>query len=125
MGKTVAEKFEEALTAKRDQDFGLRTLARLIAGPDATHQQIEVVRRRLHKYRPKPGSGGVAEVVPTAPTRHEIEDAMGLERDALAADPEVLAALASPFAADMARVLQAEVEWQVSRQMLAVMAKAA
>lgn len=91
MGTSFADKFEEALASKKQEDpsYGLRTLARELAGGDP--QRMEVIRRRLNKYRPKPG-GGAAEVAPTEPTRHDIEDAMGLDRDALAPDVDPLAA---------------------------------
>lgn len=84
--RTFAEKFEQALTDRREQDpnFGLRTLARILAGGDKA--KVETIRRRLHKYRP-PKGGGSAEVEPTRPTRWEIEQGLGLERDALAPDP--------------------------------------
>jgi hypothetical protein len=89
---TFADKFEQALqdAKQRDPQFGLRTLARTLAKDDP--KQLEIVRRRLHKYRPKNGGGG-AEVAPTETTRHEIEDAMGLDRDALAPDVDDLAAV--------------------------------
>lgn len=85
MGTTFAEKFEEALAEKRKSDptYGLRTLARDLANGEP--EDIEVIRRRLYKYRP-PKGGGAAEVAPTPPTRWEIEDALGLERDALRPD---------------------------------------
>lgn len=94
MPATFAEKFEQALAEKRDQEpgYGLRTLARELADDDP--HQMEIIRRRLNKYRPKPGSGGAAEVAPTEPTRREIEDALGLERDALAPDEPVTVAAA-------------------------------
>lgn len=92
MGRTFAEKFEEALEEKRRETpgWGLRTLARELADDDP--DRAEVIRRRLNKYRPKPGSGGAAEVRPTEPTRREIENALGLETDSLAPDPDALAA---------------------------------
>lgn len=91
MGYTFGEKFEAALAEKRAQDekYGLRTLARKLADNDP--HQTEIIRRRLNKYRP-PKGGGAAEVAPTEPTRREIEDAMGLERDSLAPDREAVAA---------------------------------
>ena len=94
MAKTFAEKFEAALAEKRaeDEKYGLRTLARTLAKEDP--EQAEIIRRRLHKYRP-PKGGGAAAVKPTQPTRHEIEDAMGLERDALAPDKELAAAVSA------------------------------
>lgn len=94
MGRTFAEKFEEALDAKRlaEPGYGLRTLARRIAKDDP--QKTKTVLRRLQKYRPKPG-GGAAEVSPTEPTRREIERAMDLQNDALKPDEtDLLAALA-------------------------------
>lgn len=91
MGYSFGEKFEKALAEKRAEDdkYGLRTLARKLADNDP--HQTEIIRRRLNKYRP-PKGGGAAEVSPTAPTRREIEDAMGLERDSLAPDREAVAA---------------------------------
>lgn len=90
--QTFADKFEAALAEakERDGNYGLRTLARTLANDDP--HQMEIIRRRLHKYRP-PKGGGSAETAPTEPTRHEIEAAMGLERDALAPDPDALAAM--------------------------------
>lgn len=94
MAQTFAEKFEQALADRREKDptYGLRTLARRLAKDDP--EAVETIRRRLHKYRP-PKGGGAAEVKPTAPTRHEIEDAMGLKRDALAPDKELAVALSA------------------------------
>jgi hypothetical protein len=86
MAGTFAEKFEKALSDRKEQDprYGLRTLARQLANDDG--RQAEIIRRRLHKYRPPKGGG--AAIVPTAPTRWEIEDAMGLPRDALRPDEQ-------------------------------------
>lgn len=83
---TFAEKFEEALEDLREREpgYGLRTLARKLAKDDP--EKVETIRRRLNKYRPKPGGGG-AEVAPTEPTRREIEAAMGLDQDSLKPDP--------------------------------------
>lgn len=94
MGSTFAEKFEQALADKREKDptYGLRTLARKLAKDDP--EQMETIRRRLHKYRP-PKGGGAAEVKPTEPTRREIEKAMGLKRDALAPDKELATSLSA------------------------------
>lgn len=91
MGSTFGEKFEEALGEKRaaDPQYGLRTLARHLADGDPA--KAETIRRRLNKYRP-PKGGGAAEVKPTDPTRREIEKAMGLEVDALAPEPDAVAA---------------------------------
>jgi len=95
MAETFAEKFERALEEKRREipGYGLRTLARLLAKDDP--KNTEIIRRRLNKYRPKPGSGGAAEVAPTEPSRHEIEAAMGLERDALRPEADRVAASAA------------------------------
>jgi hypothetical protein len=92
MAKTFAEKFEQALADKREQEpgYGLRTLARALAKDDA--QQAEIIRRRLHKYRPPKNGGGAAEVKPTISTRREIEKALGVEIDSLAPDPDAVAA---------------------------------
>jgi hypothetical protein len=89
--KTFADKFEQALKERKKTDpkYGLRTLARTLAGED--ERQAEIVRRRLHKYRPRPG-GGSAEVTPTEPTRREIEAALGLEQDSLAPDADLVVA---------------------------------
>lgn len=86
MGKTFAEKFEEALEEIRDNDpsFGIRTIARRMSNGD--RERIETIRRRLNKYRPKNG-GSAGEVAPSPPTRREIEDAMGLPPDSLRPDP--------------------------------------
>lgn len=92
MAATFADKFEKALAEKREKDpaYGLRTLARKLAKDDP--RQTEIIRRRLNKYRPKPGGG--AEVAPTEPTRREIEKAMGLRRDTLKPDPQPVSASA-------------------------------
>lgn len=86
MATTFAEKFEDALQARKDEDpaFGVRTIARILAKDD--REKIETIRRRLNKYRPKNG-GGAAEVAPTEATRREIEDALGLDTDTLKPDP--------------------------------------
>ncbi len=91
-GRTFAQKFEEALAARKQREpgFGLRTLAREIADKP---EDIETIRRRLHKYRPKPGKGGAGEVAPIDSTRREIERALGLEIGALAPDEDLVAAL--------------------------------
>lgn len=98
MGTTFAEKFEEALEDRRQREpgFGVRTLARELATDELTGiadpKKIETIRRRLNKYRPKPG-GGAAEVAPTEPTRREIERHMRLDLDALKPDEDLVAAL--------------------------------
>ncbi len=81
---TFAEKFQLAIEEKRQKEpnYGLRTVARILA--DGDKDKVEVIRRRLHKYRPKTPGG--AAIVPTEPTRREIEKAMGLEQDALKPD---------------------------------------
>lgn len=118
MAATFAEKFEQALAERREREpeYGLRTLARTLADNDP--DQMEIIRRRLHKYRPKkPGGGSAVKVVtPTDPTRHEIEDAMGLERDALAPErpsPEDVSAEAA-FLADLAPLRKL---FEISRQL--------
>lgn len=111
---TFAEKFEEALEALREREpgYGLRTLARKLAKEDP--DRIETIRRRLNKYRPRPG-GGAAEVAPTEPTRREIEEAMGLEQDALRPDPvERTAADARQFLADIAPLRRL---WDIGQQL--------
>lgn len=116
MGQTFAEKFEEALEAKRLEDdrYGVRTVARIIAGDDRT--SIETIRRRLNKYRPKPG-GGAAETAPTPPSRWEIEHAMGLERDALAPEESLADVLAARAAeARKAAVMDALLDMLEERQ---------
>lgn len=91
MAPTFAEKFEQALAERRAKDefYGLRTLARTLADNDP--HQTEIIRRRLNKYRP-PKGGGSAQVTPTAPTRREIERAMGLDADSLEPDHDAVAA---------------------------------
>lgn len=98
MGQTFAEKFEEALAERRESEpgYGLRTLARKLAKDDP--EKIETIRRRLNKYRPKPSNGGAAQVAPTASTRREIEEAMGLEHDSLAPDQDLVTAASSEAA---------------------------
>lgn len=93
MGTTFGEKFEEALAERRERDpsYGVRTLARELAKGDP--KKMETIRRRLNKYRPKPG-GGAAEVSPTEPTRREIEAALELDPDTLKPDEDLIAALA-------------------------------
>jgi hypothetical protein len=108
MAGTFADKFEKALAERRavDPKFGLRTLAKQLAKDDPA--RAETIRRRLNKYRPKPG-GGAAEVAPTEPTRWEIEDALGLERDALKPDEvAAIAATASVFADLLDAVFEAK-----------------
>lgn len=88
--RTFAEKFDAALVEKQ---MGKRTLARQLAERRGGRQNVEGIRRLLNKYI---GSG----VVPTEASRHEIEDALDLERDSLKpdgddeeeADPTVLRA---------------------------------
>lgn len=100
MGSTFAEKFEEALAEKRrteNPDYGIRTVARVLS--DGDKEKVEVIRRRLHKYRPKRPGG--AAITPTEPTRHEIEKAMGLEQDALKPEVDENAAAAQAFMDDL------------------------
>ncbi len=99
MAATFAEKFEQALQERRQEDpnYGLRTIARKLADNDP--HQTEIIRRRLNKYRPKPSNGGAAKVAPTEPTRREIEDAMGLDQDAL--KPEPVEAASAEFLRDI------------------------
>jgi hypothetical protein len=71
--------FAHKLRAELDrQDLGVRTLARKLS--DDKHS-LEIVRRRLNKYL-RDG------VVPTEATRHEIEAALGTDRDALNPDDD-------------------------------------
>lgn len=114
MAQTFAEKFEEALAQKRSKDstYGLRTLARKLAKDDP--EKVETIRRRLNKYRP-PKGGGAAEVKPTDPTRWEIEEAMGLERDALA--PEQVLVNASAEAEFLAEIAPLRRLFEISRQL--------
>jgi hypothetical protein len=100
MAATFGEKFEQALAdlKAKDPEYGLRTLARTIAHDDP--QQAEIIRRRLYKYRP-PKGGGTA-IVPTEPTRREIEKAMGLKRDALKPDAGQAAAMVDDLMAQLA-----------------------
>lgn len=92
-GQTFAEKFEEALEERRaaDSNFGVKTVARKLA--DGDPKQTELIRRRLNKYRPRPGRGGAAESIPTEPTRREIEKALGLPVEALEPEPDLIDAL--------------------------------
>lgn len=112
MAETFAEKFEQALEERRerDPDFGLRTLARKLAKDDP--RQTEIIRRRLNKYRP-PKGGGSAQVSPTQPTRHEIEDALGLPLDALKPEPQTVAATAE-FLRDIAPLRRL---WEVAERL--------
>lgn len=113
MPGTFGEKFEQALEEKKKTEpgYGLRTLARKLAQDDPA--KVEIIRRRLHKYRPRPG-GGAAEVTPTEPTRHELEAAMGLDQDALKPDEQVAAAGVDEFLADLAPLHRL---WQIGRQL--------
>jgi hypothetical protein len=82
---TFADKFEQALNDKKasSPNYGIRTVARAMAKGD--RDRVETIRRLLNKYRGK-ADGRKAEVTPSEPTRHEIEAAMGLERDSLKPD---------------------------------------
>lgn len=125
MGRTFAEKFEDALDERKQETkgWGLRTLARKLADNDP--ERTEIIRRRLNKYRPKPG-GGAAETAPTDPTRHEIEKAMGLKRDSLKPDADAIAAsmLDREFLADLAPLRRLyEIGQQIERGELHVTAR--
>lgn len=101
MGKDFATKLNDAIAAKRETDplYGLRTIARELAKGDKG--KLETYRRQLYNYRPKTPGGAAA--TPKPETRHEIEDAMGLERDALAPDMDaVLAARVRDMQAEAA-----------------------
>lgn len=112
MAATFADKFEQALAEKREREpgYGLRTLARTLADNDP--HQMEIVRRRLHKYRP-PKGGGSAKVSPTEPTRREIEAALGLEVDALKPEPAPAEATAE-FLRDIAPLQRL---WELAGQL--------
>lgn len=84
MGATQAEagQFGRKLRAELDRrNLGVRTLARTLAQRANAPDRTESIRRQLRRYLYEP-------VQPTAATRWEIEDALGLERDTLAADDE-------------------------------------
>lgn len=105
MATTFADLFEAALAEKKltDPKYGLRTLARELADED--REQTEFIRRRLNKYRnPRDGSGA-AKVKPTAETREDIEDAMGLHRDSLKPVVDPAAAAAQKLQADVMGML--------------------
>lgn len=87
---SFAEKFERALDEMRAArpGSGLRTIAMTLADDDP--RRAETIRRRLQKYRPRPGG---AQKRPTASTRQEIERAMGLELNALQPDGPVTSSL--------------------------------
>lgn len=113
---TFAEKFEEALAERKrvEPGYGLRTLARVLAQDDKT--KIETIRRRLNKYRPRPG-GGAAEVAPTPSTRREIEVAMGLEDGSLRPDQDALAAALAEDQAFLRDLAPMRRLWEISQQL--------
>ncbi len=74
--QTFGDKLGHAL---RQKQLGVRTLARKLGAGDVARS--EVIRRRLNKYLHE-------GVTPTEPVRHEIEDALELDRDSLKADEE-------------------------------------
>lgn len=87
--RTFAQKLRAEIR-QRDEpkgSFGLRTIARLIHEQQKARGQeprpVESLRRQLRTY--------VQESSPAAPraaNRHEVEDALGLERDSLKDDEE-------------------------------------
>lgn len=82
MAATHAQRtFKDKLQAELDsRGWGVRTLARQMA--NGRPERVESQRRQLRKYlEPQP-------VMPTQMTRHAIEDALGVERDALKPDDE-------------------------------------
>lgn len=76
--------FQVKLQAELDRrGWGVRTLARKM-GAGQTPERVESIRRQLRKYL-----RGASPVVPSAATRHAIEDAFGdLERDSLKPDAD-------------------------------------
>jgi hypothetical protein len=76
---TVAQTFGGRLRVELvARNMGVRTLAKQLA---ADPTRVEAVRRRLNKYVHEGVTPGVA-------ARHEIESALGLERDALKPDAD-------------------------------------
>jgi hypothetical protein len=86
---TFAEKFRGELDS---QQVGVRTLARRLANRygSPAPRNVESIRRRLNKYLRE-------GVTPTAPTRHDIEAELGLERDSLKPDDDEEDHLMRPF----------------------------
>jgi hypothetical protein len=76
--RTFAEKFAAALAEKQ---VGKRTLARQLSASREGRQSVDTMRRLLNKYL-RTG------VVPTEVSRHEIEAALGLDRDTLKPDAD-------------------------------------
>ena len=71
---------QKLLHEMKEQGLGVRTLARRVSR-STDPKQVEGVRRRINRY--------VHDgMTPTPPNRHDIEDALGLERDSLKGDGE-------------------------------------
>lgn len=85
MGETTttpSRGFGEKLDAELvSRAIGRRTLARQLSEGRGGRQSVDTLRRLLHKYLR-------GDVVPTPASRHEIEDALGLERDSLKPDDD-------------------------------------
>lgn len=75
---SFAAKLDRELKARQ---LGRRTLARQLSEGRGGRQTVETLRRLLRKYLSD-------QVVPSTATRHEIEDVLGLERDALKPDDD-------------------------------------
>ena len=76
--RTFAAKLEAELAARK---LGRRTLARRLSEARGGRQSVDTLRRLLNKY-------AIGDHVPLAETRHEIEDAIGCERDSLKPDDD-------------------------------------
>jgi hypothetical protein len=77
---TFRDKLQRELQRRQ---WGVRTLAREMATSAGQPDRVESLRRQLRKYLSTRDL-----VVPTVGTRHAIEDALQLERDALQDDDE-------------------------------------
>lgn len=75
---SFAAKLDSELQAR---GLGRRTLARKLSEGRGGAQSVDTLRGLLQKYLR-------GEVVPTARSRHEIEDALGCKRDALEPDDD-------------------------------------
>lgn len=87
---SFAAKLDSALT---ERALGRRTLARKLSEGRGGAQSVDTLRRLLHKYLR-------GDVVPTTASRHEIEDALGCERDSLQPDDDEDGSRAVAFTLD-------------------------
>lgn len=82
--ETASRSFRQKLRSELTQrGWGVRTLARTMADREGVPTRTESIRRQLKRYL-----SDSQPINPTVATRRSIEEALGLERDALQSDED-------------------------------------